>query len=92
MDTATILEIVKMIDSRIDAHILKLANKGIIMVTPKEKALVELRDSLLEIIEVEDGVNKLIKAIDQHETNETVKAMLESGDLDDLKEGGTNGK
>lgn len=57
MDTTTVLAIIKMIDSRIDNHILKLANKGITIVTPTETALTELRDHLQSFIEAE--LNKI---------------------------------
>jgi SepF-like predicted cell division protein (DUF552 family) len=56
MDTTTVLEIIKMIDAQIDAHILKLADKGVLIVTPVETALTELRDHLQSFIEGE--VNK----------------------------------
>lgn len=51
MDTTTVLEIIKIIDNKIDNHILKLANKGFLIITPTETALTELRDHLQSFIE-----------------------------------------
>jgi len=51
MDTATVLEIVKMIDNQIDNYKEKMELKGIDLVMPVERELTSLRDHLQSFIE-----------------------------------------
>lgn len=51
MDATTVLEIIKMIDAKVNNHKIKLFKKGITIVTPSETALIELRDHLQSFIE-----------------------------------------
>ena len=53
MDTATVLEIVKMIDNQIDNYKEKMELKGIDLVMPVERELTSLRDHLQDYIEAQ---------------------------------------